>query len=55
MLCLVGLFSGIAGIKDRAIRGRSIATTAVSAIGLLLGFIFLIYGFFMLAMVSSLG
>ncbi len=49
IVCVIGLVSGIKGIKDRSIRGRSIATTAVSSVGILTGFIFSIYAMFMVA------
>ena len=53
IVCVIGLVSGIKGIKDRSIRGRSIATTAVSSVGILMGFIFLIYAIFMVTYVAS--
>ena len=49
IVCVFGLISGIKGIKDRSIRGRSIATTAVSAVGILTGFIFSIYALYIVA------
>ena len=53
ILCIVGLVSGIKGIKDRSRRGVSIGTTAVSAVGLLAGFIFAMYAMYMVAIVNS--
>ena len=54
IICIGGLVSGIKGIKDRSRRGMSIGTTAVSAVGLLTGFIFAMYAMYIVAIVNSL-
>ena len=53
IICIVGLACGISGIKDRSMRGKSIGTTAVSAIGILTGLIIAIYFLSILALASS--
>ena len=52
--CVGGLVTGIKGIKDRTIRGKSIATTAVSGFGLMLGFIFSVYSLYLVSIVYTL-
>ena len=53
--CVGGLVTGIKGIKDRTKRGNSIATTAVSGFGLMLGFIFSIYSLYLVSIVYTIG
>ena len=52
IICIIGLPIGISGIKYSESRGKSIATTAVSAVGILTGLIFSFYSIFLIKMVT---
>lgn len=54
IVCAIGLVFGIKRIRKRESRGLGIATTAVSGFGTMLGFIFTLYAFYIIAVFNAI-